>query len=102
MSAGKPAAAAFELPFIVQGSWDDPIMLPDPEALIRRSGAAAPLLNAVRDQRARDAARSVIDRLTGTPAPAVPAAEQIRGPGAKGRISGRMRRSDRACTRPRI
>jgi AsmA protein len=50
-------------------------MLPDPEALIRRSGAAAPLLNAVRDQRARDAARSVIERLTG-----VPAAEQSTAP----------------------
>ena len=50
----KPGAAPFELPFIVQGSWDDPIMLPDPEALIRRSGAAAPLLNAVRERRARD------------------------------------------------
>ena len=44
----KPGAAPFEVPFIVQGSWDDPIMLPDAEALIRRSGAAAPLLNAVR------------------------------------------------------
>ena len=50
----KPGAAPFELPFIVQGSWDDPIMLPDAEALIRRSGAAAPLLNAVRERRARE------------------------------------------------
>ena len=33
-------------------------MLPDPEALIRRSGAAAPLLNAVRERNARDAVRS--------------------------------------------
>jgi len=53
-------------------------MLPDPEALIRRSGAAAPLLNAVRDRRARDEARTVIERLTG--APAVPAAEQPAAP----------------------
>jgi AsmA protein len=80
VSAGKPEAPAFELPFIVQGPWDDPIMLPDPEALIRRSGAAAPLLNAVRDQRARDAARSVIERLTGAPTPAIPAAEQSAAP----------------------
>ena len=50
----RPGATPFELPFIVQGSWDDPIMLPDPEALIRRSGAAAPLLDAVRERRARD------------------------------------------------
>jgi AsmA protein len=80
VAADRPETAAFELPFIVQGSWDDPIMLPDPEALIRRSGAAAPLLNAVRDQRARDAARSVIERLTGVPVPALPAAEQSTAP----------------------
>lgn len=74
--SARPGASAFELPFIVQGSWDDPIMLPDPEALIRRSGAAAPLLNAVRERSARDAVRSAIDRLTGNaPAPAATAAE---------------------------
>ena len=83
VSTSKPEGPAFELPFIVQGPWDDPIMLPDPEALIRRSGAAAPLLNAVRDQRARDAARSVIERLTGAPTPAVPAAEQSPAPAQK-------------------
>jgi AsmA protein len=67
----KPGAPTFELPFIVQGSWDDPIMLPDPEALIRRSGAAAPLLNAVRERGTRDSVRSAIERLTGSaPAPA--------------------------------
>ena len=76
VAASKPEAPPFELPFTVQGSWDDPIMLPDPEALIRRSGAAAPLLNAVRDRRARDAASSVIERLTGAPSGAIPAAEQ--------------------------
>ena len=83
VSTSKPEGPSFELPFIVQGPWDDPIMLPDPEALIRRSGAAAPLLNAVRDQRARDAARSVIERLTGAPTPAIPAAEQSPAPAQK-------------------
>ncbi len=59
-------AKPFALPFVVQGSWDNPIMLPDAEALLRHSGAAAPLLNAVRDHgRARDTVRSVIERLTG-------------------------------------
>src|SRR5476651_1320532 len=85
VAAAKPGATPFELPFIVQGSWDDPIMLPDPEALIQRSGAAAPLLNAVRDRRARDAVRSAIERLTGG-APsgsAVPAAEQSPAPAQK-------------------
>jgi len=82
VATGKPETVAFELPFIVQGSWDDPIMLPDPEALIRRSGAAAPLLNAVRDRSGRDAARSVIERLTGgaPSAGAIPAAEQATAP----------------------
>jgi AsmA protein len=82
VAANKPEAAAFELPFIVQGSWDDPIMLPDPEALIRRSGAAAPLLNAVRGRRAQDATRSVIERLTGAPSGTVPTAEQSTTPAA--------------------
>jgi len=63
--ASRTGALPFGLPFVVQGSWDDPIMLPDAEALIRRSGAAAPLLNAVRDRNARDTVRSAIERLTG-------------------------------------
>ena len=57
---------------MVQGPWDDPIMLPDAQSLIRRSGAAAPLLDAVRDRKTRDAVRSVIDQLNrdGVAAPA--------------------------------
>jgi AsmA protein len=78
----KAGAAPFALPFIVQGSWDDPIMLPDAEALIRRSGAAAPLLKAVRERSARDAARSVIDRLTGGASGTIPASEQSTAPAA--------------------
>ena len=83
-SADRPGAAPFELPFVVQGSWDDPIMLPDAEALIRRSGAAAPLLDAVRERGARDAVRSAIRRLTGAPPPAaaIPATEQTAAPAA--------------------
>ncbi len=84
VAVAKPGVSPFELPFIVQGSWDDPIMLPDPEALIQRSGAAAPLLNAVRNRRARDAVRSAIERLTGAPAgDAMPAAEQSAAPAKK-------------------
>ena len=67
--------APFELPFVVQGPWDDPLMLPDPEILIRRSGAAAPLLDAVRDRRAREAVRSAIERLTGGKLSTAPTAE---------------------------
>ena len=81
VTAARAGATPFELPFVVQGSWDDPILLPDTEALIRRSGAAAPLLNAVRGRNAREQARSVIERLTGsTPEGAIPTAEQ--GPAA--------------------
>jgi AsmA protein len=55
----------FELPFVVQGPWDDPLIFPDPESLIRRSPASAPLLDAVKDRKTRDAVRSVIERFTG-------------------------------------
>ena len=71
--AAADQGAPFELPFVVQGPWENPIMLPDPAILIRRSGAAAPLLNAVRDRRNRDAIRSAIERLTGRPAITAPA-----------------------------
>jgi len=56
----------FELPFVISGPWDDAIVLPDPQSLIRRSGAAQPLLDAVKNRKARDAVRSAIERLTGT------------------------------------
>jgi AsmA protein len=58
-------APGFDLPFVVQGPWDDPLIFPDPESLIRRSPASAPLLDAVKDRKTRDAVRSVIERLTG-------------------------------------
>jgi len=67
-------ADEFDLPFVVQGPWDDPIMLPDPQALIRRSGAAAPLIDAAKTHSASDAVRAVIDQLLASPsgAPAAP------------------------------
>lgn len=66
--AGQPPG--FELPFVVQGPWDDPLIFPDSDSLIRRSPASAPLLDAVRDRRARDAVRAVIERFTGAARPA--------------------------------
>jgi AsmA protein len=67
------APAGFDLPFVVQGPWDDPLIFPDPESLIRRSPASAPLLEAVKDRKTRDAVRSVLERLTGGGAkPAAP------------------------------
>jgi AsmA protein len=70
----------FELPFVVYGQWDDPVMLPDPQILIRRSGAAAPLLDAVRDRRTRDAVRSAIEKLGGRSAPATAAPTETPSP----------------------
>jgi AsmA protein len=67
--SSNAADAVFELPFVVQGRWEDPIMLPDAQMLIRRSGAAAPLLDAVRERRGRDAVRSAIETLTRIPPP---------------------------------
>jgi AsmA protein len=74
VAAGQPEKiSTFELPFVVQGPWDDPILLPDTQSLIRRSGSGAPLFDAVRDRRARDAVRAAIERLTGgMPAPITP------------------------------
>jgi AsmA protein len=68
-----PNEVAFELPFVVNGPWDSPMPLPDPASLIQRSGAAAPLLNAARDRKTREAVRSALERLMG-PKPASPAA----------------------------
>lgn len=63
-------ASAFELPFAVEGPWDDPLVLPDASSLIRHSDAAAPLLEAVKKHSAGDAVRSVIDQLFAAPPPA--------------------------------
>lgn len=65
IDTAKDGQGGFDLPFVVQGPWDDPIMLPDPQILIRRSGAAAPLFDRLRDQRTRDAVRSAIEKLSG-------------------------------------
>jgi AsmA protein len=82
--AGGPAdrGGAFQLPFVVQGRWDDPIMLPDAESLIRHSRAAGPLLDAVKGRSARDLVRSAIDQLTRGAAPAAPAKPGIVAPTA--------------------
>ena len=77
-SGANASAPAFELPFMVQGPWDDPIILPDPQSRIQRSGAAQPILDAVRNRGSRDAVRSVIERLTGGGA-AQPAADPALG-----------------------
>jgi len=76
VSASAPNAPSdFDLPFVVQGPWDDPLIFPDPESLIRRSPASAPLLEAVKDRKTRDAVRSVLERFTGGAKKAAPDAD---------------------------
>ncbi len=76
------SAPPFELPFMVQGPWEDPVMLPDAQSLIERSGAAQPLLDALRKSNAREAIRSAIDKL-GIGRPAAPAAKPAAETAAK-------------------
>jgi AsmA protein len=72
-SLATGAAPGFDLPFVIQGPWDDPLIFPDPESLIRRSPGAAPLLDAVKDRKTRDAVRSVLERFGGKRAEPEPA-----------------------------
>jgi AsmA protein len=65
--AANASDSEFDLPFVVQGPWENPIILPDASSLIRRSSAAAPLLEAVKRHSAGDAVRSVIDQLFAAP-----------------------------------
>lgn len=81
-SGGNAGTPGFDLPFFVQGPWDDPLISPDTEALIRRSGAVAPLLNAVRNRSTRDTVRSAIERLTGGVAPTSDSAPAAAAPPA--------------------
>lgn len=106
ISTSGTAAPAFELPFMVQGSWDDPIILPDPQSRIQRSGAAQPILDAVRSL--RDPVRSAIERLTGAapaktpPAAAAPALEGSSAPadaGGPGSMPGKTDSEPRRDTR---
>jgi AsmA protein len=79
-STAGDSQQTFELPFIVQGPWEDPIMLPDTQSLLARSPAAAPLLEGVRNRAStRDSVRSAIDRLIGGPAAGTPLPEQQPG-----------------------
>jgi AsmA protein len=70
------------LPFVVQGPWDDPLIFPEADSLIKRSTVTAPLLDALKDRTTRDAVRSVLERLTGgqKPAPADDGAASARAP----------------------
>ncbi|WP_398474992.1 AsmA family protein [Tardiphaga sp.] len=76
LKAAANGTGGFDLPFVIQGPWDDPLIFPDPESLIRRSPGAAPLLDAVKDRKTKDAVRSVIERFTTAPKALQPDAEK--------------------------
>lgn len=62
--AALPAAkgaktGAIDLPFSVRGPWDEPSIMADPLSLIERSGAALPLLEAVKARAAAGAERAM-------------------------------------------
>jgi len=89
LKASSSGVPGFELPFVVQGPWDDPLIFPDPESLIRRSPASAPLLDAVKDRKTRDAVRSVLERFTGGGAKsATPDAADAAPAGAPAAVGG--------------
>ena len=88
LNAVTSGAPGFDLPFVIQGPWDDPLIFPDPESLIRRSPASAPLLDAVKDRKTRDAVRSVLERLTGgRPKPAAAPDAAVAAPAADGKTN---------------
>ena len=74
VQAATDGTRAFELPFVVQGPWDDPIMLPDARSLIERAPAAAPIRDAVRELRDHRNRERVIQQLKTGVVPQLPAA----------------------------
>ena len=52
---------AIDLPFSVRGPWDEPSIMADPLSLIERSGAALPLLEAVKGRTSAPAAERAMD-----------------------------------------
>jgi AsmA protein len=87
-SLTQDGAPGFDLPFVVQGPWDDPLIFPDPDSLLRRSQATAPLLDAVKDRKTRDAVRSVLERFTGGSLNLKPAAPDAPAPPADAPAAG--------------
>jgi AsmA protein len=71
VTAAADPNGSFSLPFVVQGSWENPLPLPDTQTLIQRSDATGPLIDALKDRRTRDAVRAAIERLTGVRVPDV-------------------------------
>lgn len=48
--ASLNTTSGFQLPFMVQGPWDDPLIFPNSESLIRQSPAASPFLDLLKQR----------------------------------------------------
>jgi AsmA protein len=48
--AARDTAPTFEVPFVITGPWDNPLVLPDTQALFNRAGAPGSLIDAVRSK----------------------------------------------------
>ncbi|MET3354013.1 AsmA-like C-terminal region-containing protein [Xanthobacter autotrophicus] len=72
-AGGKPTGGV-DLPFSVRGPWDTPMVMADPLSLIERSGAALPLLEAVKGRAGTAAAEPAMDGVTGRKAAPTPPA----------------------------
>ncbi|MDI4666150.1 AsmA family protein [Xanthobacter autotrophicus] len=64
-SSSKGATGGVDLPFSVRGPWDRPMVMADPLSLIERSGAALPLLEAVKSRAGSAAAEPAMDGAPG-------------------------------------
>ncbi len=64
MSVSADTNVSFELPFMVQGPWDNPMIFPDPQTLIQRSRATAPLLDALQDRKGLKAVQDALKGLS--------------------------------------
>src|SRR5207302_4999012 len=53
--AARDTAPTFEVPFVITGPWDSPLVLPDTQALFNRAGATGSLIDAVRSRIKRGA-----------------------------------------------
>ena len=65
LPSGKSTTAGVDLPFSVRGPWDTPMVMADPLSLIERSGAALPLLEAVKGRAGAAAAEPAMDGTAG-------------------------------------
>jgi AsmA protein len=65
-------APTFELPFVITGPWDSPLVLPDTQALFNRAGAGGSLIDAVRSRLKRSGTTAEPPAPAGPEPPASP------------------------------